>query len=52
MTEHVRLTGRVVVPPMLVEAATSLFIVGQCRPGVESLVAGSIRGVLAAWWLS
>ncbi len=49
---HSRLTGLVVGPPMLAEAATAVALVLIPPPGVPRWLAGIGLGLLAAIWLS
>ena len=49
---HSRLTGLVVGPPMLVEAATALALVVSTPPGVSPVLVWTGLVLLAAVWLS
>ena len=49
---HSRLTGLVVGPPMLVEAATAVALVIRTPPGVSASLAWTGLVLLAAIWLS
>lgn len=55
MAAHVRRTGWVVGPPMLLEAAAALRLLGQALPGAERLAAWSgvllLGGIWASTWL-
>ena len=49
---HSRLTGLVVGPPMLVEAATAVGLVINTPPGISALLVWAGLILLAAIWLS
>ena len=52
MAGHTRLTGWVVGPPMLLEAATSVLLVFQAPPGVEARAAWLGAILLGLIWAS
>ncbi|MEE4273766.1 MAG: hypothetical protein V2I67_18970 [Thermoanaerobaculales bacterium] len=49
---HTRLISRLVVPPMLVELATSILLVWRCPDGVSPALPATGAGLLLIVWLS
>lgn len=49
---HTRWTGLVVVPPMLLEAATTIYLVWPSCPGVDRLTAFTGLVLVALIWIS